>query len=201
MTPEHQADKGGDEPSSVRPSSPAATDSTSRKSGRKRVIRGHWIVLTKGVLLLGIGLFVGVSAELDSPVIPNDLSSFWESLSLDGLAVLGGQLVATILLFFGVIEMLIECSWLATSTLTLKQDGLEWRTGFIREEIAPIKYSDIESVALYRTLLGRTLNYGTLKIYGVGSGSILIPNIKNATALHSFINKAKSKKPASHRVR
>ena len=141
MTPERQADKGGDGPSKARPSSPAATDSTSRKSVRKRVIRGHWIVLTKGVLLLGAGLFVGVSAELDSPVIPNDLSSFWGSLSLDGLTVLGGQLVATILLFFGVIEMLIECSWLATSTLTLKQDGLEWRTGFIREEIEPIKYS------------------------------------------------------------
>ena len=161
------------------------------KKYRQSVVRGHWIVLAKGILIVAIGLGVGLSSEKGFPALPESFGAFWDGQTAAGIWSLIGQLIASLLMFIGAIDIIVECVWLSTSKLTIKRDGIEWRTGFVRQEIEPMNYSRIESVALYRSLLARALNYGTLRIYGVGSGSIRIPSIKNARVLSEFINKQK----------
>jgi uncharacterized membrane protein YdbT with pleckstrin-like domain len=169
------------------------TKNTAQKDAprKKSVVRGHWIVLVKGMLVILTGIAMSLYSATDFSKFPG---SFQEAFNNPGLVFSWAtalKLVGTAAMLFGAVDLIYKQIWLATSRVTIKREGIEWQTGLINHIIDPISYSRIESVALYRSLLGRMLNYGTLKIYGIGSGSITIPHLKNAKSLAAFINRTK----------
>lgn len=163
-----------------------------KKANKKNVVRGHWAIMLKGHLLIIAGFAVAASASDGFQLFPSNLMELLENLSVETAWNFISKLLAPILMLFGALDLAMNISWLATSKLTLLSKGVEWRTGLINQEIELIDYRRIESVSLYRSLLGRMLNYGTLRLYGVGSGSLLLPNLKNATKLCAYINKKHS---------
>jgi uncharacterized membrane protein YdbT with pleckstrin-like domain len=61
------------------------------------------------------------------------------------------------------------------------------KTGFIRRRTFEIALDKIESVDVDQSILGRLLNYGDVRINGVGEGTQNIPTIASPLAFRSAI--------------
>lgn len=61
------------------------------------------------------------------------------------------------------------------------------KTGFIKRKTFEIALDKIESVDVTQTILGRLLNYGDVRINGVGEGTQNIPTIASPLAFRSAI--------------
>lgn len=160
---------------------------------KKTKARGHWIVLMKGMLYTLIGTVMSIQGAGTWQRFPGSLDELLTDLTVFFSWNTISALLGTAAILFGVIDLIYNIVWLLTSKVIIKRDGIEWRTGFLNHQIEPISYARIESVALYRSLLARMLNYGTLRVYGIGSGTITVPHIRKAKALSEFINKHNSK--------
>jgi|AntRauTorcE11898_2_1112593.scaffolds.fasta_scaffold10421_2 uncharacterized membrane protein YdbT with pleckstrin-like domain len=159
---------------------------------KKTQARGHWIVLMKGMLYTLIGTVMSIGGAETWQRFPGSLDEILTDPTVFYSWSLISTLLGTAAILFGVFDLIYNMVWLLTSKVIIKRDGIEWRTGFLNHQIEPISYARIESVALYRSLLARILNYGTLRIYGIGSGVITVPHIRKAKALSEFINKHKN---------
>lgn len=164
---------------------------TRKRTQARGQARGHWIVLVKGMLYTLIGVVMSVSGTESWQKFPGSVDELLADLTVFFSWNFIFALLGTAAILFGVIDLVYKMIWLFTSKVTIKRDGVEWRTGFLNHQIEPISYARIESVALYRSLLARMLDYGTLRIYGIGSGTITIPHLRKAKALSEFINKHK----------
>lgn len=166
-----------------------------QSNGKKEIAQtqttGHWVVLVKGITYVLAGVVLSIRGSDTFYRFPGSLNELFSNTSVVFSWAFASALIGTALILFGSFDLIYKLAWLLTSKVTIKKNRIEWRTGLIHHQIEPISYTRIESVALYRSLLGRMLNYGTLRIYGVGSGMITIPNIRKAKSLASFINKRK----------
>jgi len=61
--------------------------------------------------------------------------------------------------------------------LVLTDSRLIYKRGFISRYTSEMNYKKIESIHVAQSILGRLLNYGTIRISGVGSDDILIRGI------------------------
>jgi uncharacterized membrane protein YdbT with pleckstrin-like domain len=61
------------------------------------------------------------------------------------------------------------------------------KTGFIKRKTFEIALDKIESVDVEQSILGRILNYGDVRINGVGEGTQKIPTIASPLAFRSAI--------------
>jgi uncharacterized membrane protein YdbT with pleckstrin-like domain len=61
------------------------------------------------------------------------------------------------------------------------------KTGFIKRKTFEIALDKIESVDVEQSILGRVLNYGDVRINGVGEGTQNIPTIASPLAFRSAI--------------
>jgi len=61
------------------------------------------------------------------------------------------------------------------------------KTGFIKRKTFEIALDKIESVDVEQSILGRILNYGNVRINGVGEGTQNIPTIASPLAFRSAI--------------
>jgi uncharacterized membrane protein YdbT with pleckstrin-like domain len=167
-----------------------ASGSDKKRKGPS-VVRGHWIVLVKGFLYLLVGIGISIFGTENFERFPGSIQEVIDNPGLVFSWAFASKIFGTACIIYGGIDAIYKQIWLITSKVTIKRDGIEWQTGILNQVSEPISFSRIEGAPCYRSLLGRILDYGTLRIYGVGSYTITIPHLKRAIALSEFIEKHK----------
>jgi len=81
--------------------------------------------------------------------------------------------------------------------VSLKGDSLSVKQGILTTYEDSLTLENVENIEMVTTLLGKCLNYSTIRLYAFGSW-VIIPNVKNPLVLKAKINKiVKSKKKKS----
>jgi len=86
-----------------------------------------------------------------------------------GQALRWSATTGKVIFLFSVLSALMP--WL-TSRYLVGPDGVESRRGLIARDIIQVRFSDIRSIGLRQTLIGRLLGVGTLEFSSSGTGGV-----------------------------
>ncbi len=136
--------------------------------------RMHWIVFTFPVVLL-VSTFILASV---SPVLFRGYVPFLNIRMASAVILL--CLIATL---FSVISALIRY---ATSEYGITNKRIMLKTGWINTNSLELFIDKIEAIYVDQTILGRILNYGTLRIVGTGGTQDPFPFIPSPLAFRKM---------------
>ncbi|NCT41282.1 MAG: PH domain-containing protein [Alphaproteobacteria bacterium] len=129
------------------------------------------------------------------------LGIYWKSIMMLFISIIFMSLMLYVslpfklLLLFGVfltlklfimfsVAYLTRCYLLLAAT----EKRIIIRTGIFNLDVAQMRYSKIESVEVFITLVGRLLGYSTVIVNGTGGRTLAIPYIINAAKFRSIIS-------------
>ncbi len=136
----------------------------------------HWIIFSTpatyllfAILLLLIGPFFGFLNE----------EYFWD-LNLY-------QFLTVILLFVSIVTALSMYVAYVTSEFGITDRRVLVKVGLIHQQSLEFYYNRIESIMMYQNIIGRFVNYGTVRIHGVGGGFDTMRHIPNPRRFRELV--------------
>lgn len=102
------------------------------------------------------------------------------------ILLLSGWMLIGVVVFF---RMMIN-KW--TSEITLTDQRLVYKTGWIKRNTQEVALNRLEEINLNQGFLGRVFDYGKLNIHGTGVGLIDLPDIDSPLKFRIAIGNAKS---------
>ncbi len=143
--------------------------------GETIVHRGriHWITHLRGLLVVLAGVIVLVDAHG-----PHWASSIAEPVE---------QTVSYVLLALGA-AMLVRSrfrQW--TTEIAVTDRRVIQKSGFISRHTAEMNINQVERVEVIQTILGRLLNYGSIRIHGSGMGMEGLEDVAEPLTLRTCI--------------
>jgi hypothetical protein len=137
--------------------------------------RLHWIIYMDAVMafLLSIG-FLWTAQHISGNAYPAGL---WVWVLLSGFVLLAASILLSAKAWFD--------QWITEIAVTNRR--VIYKRGFIRRHTVEMNMDKIESVTVTQSILGRTLNYGTIHIRGTGVGMEHLHKIAAPISLRNSI--------------
>jgi uncharacterized membrane protein YdbT with pleckstrin-like domain len=129
----------------------------------------HWIIYTKGTVLLAAGLLLGFLSGSQPQL-------YWP------LIVIGG-----ILALLGVLLLLSAWVRQLVTEIAITERRVIYKSGLFSRHTAEMNMDKVESVIINQSILGRLLNYGSVSVRGTGDGLEILHQIASPLALRGAI--------------
>jgi uncharacterized membrane protein YdbT with pleckstrin-like domain len=118
--------------------------------------RIHWIVYVRGIVMIVLGIVAAAALRQLNP----DAAGGFSVPSLVAIAV--G-------LVFGVLSLLSAWWRRLTTEVTVTENRVIYKRGFIRRHTFEMNMNKVESVHVNQSMMGRIFDYGDILIRGTGS--------------------------------
>ncbi|HEX4112964.1 MAG TPA: PH domain-containing protein [Stellaceae bacterium] len=116
----------------------------------------HWIVYLRGVVIVLLGVIVAVILRRFDPSPSGDIS-------IPALVAIAAGL------FFGAISLAAAWWRRLTTEVTVTDNRIIYKRGFIRRHTFEMNMNKVESVHVNQSVFGRMFDYGDIVIRGTGS--------------------------------
>lgn len=135
--------------------------------------RIHWIVYVPGFVLIILGFAVGIALQRFGPVT--------DSGNVPSLIAIAVGVV------FGLLSLLRGWWRRLTTEVTVTENRIVYKRGFIRRHTFEMNMNKVESVHVNQSVLGRIFDYGDILIRGTGSSFEPLHMISRPLDFRNFV--------------
>jgi uncharacterized membrane protein YdbT with pleckstrin-like domain len=118
--------------------------------------RVHWIVYLRGIVFIVLGVIVAIVLRQVDPSPGNDIS-------IPALVAVAAGLA------LGALSLIAAWWRRLTTEVTVTDDRVIYKRGFIRRHSFEMNMNKVESVHVNQSVFGRIFDYGDIVIRGTGS--------------------------------
>ncbi len=135
--------------------------------------RIHWIIYVPGIVLIVLGFAVGILLQRFGPVT--------DSGNVPSLIAIAVGVV------FGLLSVLRAWWRRLTTEVTVTENRIVYKRGFIRRHTFEMNMNKVESVHVNQSVLGRIFDYGDILIRGTGSSFEPLHMISRPLEFRNFV--------------
>jgi uncharacterized membrane protein YdbT with pleckstrin-like domain len=101
--------------------------------------------------------------------------------------IIFNPLAAIAFLCLSIVGMVAAYWKLLTTRIVITHRRVIYRTGYIARRTVEMNKDKIESIDINQSILGRLLDFGSIKVKGTGGGIEAIPNVSSPFALREHV--------------